>query len=297
MKTLFTSERIRFVEVSEDLIGDYLAMINDTERVARFIGHRTEAISEEKERAWVRKKLAEKESIFSMIEKETDAFIGNIELVDVRDRVAELGIAITAAQQNKGFGTEAVRAAVRYGMEQLGLRRIFLKVYPDNARAIHVYKTCGFREYERTEEDIFMELVRAEGATGMQFKKGDGWRACCDEESGRYTAEYGGVGAYHLYEITAEIFAGLADGMTESEASRLIGAGRHLYMDINDRCGPPYTVVFDDAYRELCPWADIVASGKEWPKELTDAAVELFPSERANRARRRKKKNGGKKEA
>lgn len=30
----------------------------------------------------------------------------------------------------------------------------------------------------------------------MQFKKGDGWKACYDEEKGLYTAERGGCGYY-----------------------------------------------------------------------------------------------------
>ena len=72
----------------------------------------------------------------------------------------ELGIAITAAMQDKGYGTEAIPAMVRYGMDTLGLRRIFLKVYPDNARAIRVYEKCGFREYDQTADDVFMEIVK-----------------------------------------------------------------------------------------------------------------------------------------
>ena len=60
-------------------------------------------------------------------------------------------------------------------------------------------------------------------------------------------------------------------------------------MDVNDRRGPPYTVVFDDDYRELCPWAGIAGSGRVWPEALTDTAVELFASEKANREQRRKK--------
>ncbi len=124
----------------------------------------------------------------------------------------------------------------------------------------------------------------------MQFKEGTGWKACCDEKNGRCTAEYGGCGAYHLYEITEALFDRLADGMTEGEASSVICEGRHLYMDINDRCGPPYTVVFDDDYKELSPWAHVVASGKVWPDALTDAAVELFESEKQNREQRRKKR-------
>ncbi len=130
----------------------------------------------------------------------------------------------------------------------------------------------------------------------MRFKEGDGWKACCDEASGRYTAERGGCGYYHLYEITKEIFEQLEDGMRDDETYKLIGSGRHLYMDVDDRCGPPYTVVFDEDYRELCPWAHVVGGGHEWPAELTDAAVELFASEKQNREQRRKKREQREKE-
>ncbi|MBQ9827958.1 MAG: GNAT family N-acetyltransferase, partial [Lachnospiraceae bacterium] len=69
-------------------------------------------------------------------------------------------IAITAGMQDRGFGTEAVRAMIEYGFGQMKLKRIFLKVYPHNLRAIHVYRKCGFIEYDRTDEDIFMEITR-----------------------------------------------------------------------------------------------------------------------------------------
>ena len=160
MTTVFTSENIRFVRVSEELVPDYLAMLNDWARVGKLIGRRRDPISEEKEIRWVQKKLAEDAPLFSMLEKDTGAFIGNIELMDIADGAGELGIAITAAMQDKGYGTEAVRAMVEYGMDQLGLHRVFLKVFPDNARAIRVYEKCGFREYDRTESDVFMEVTK-----------------------------------------------------------------------------------------------------------------------------------------
>ena len=160
MQPIFESENIRFVRVSEELVPDYLAMVNDWERVGKLIGSRRDPISEEKERRWVQKKLAEGAALFSMLEKDTGAFIGNIELMDIADGAGELGIAVTAAMQDKGYGTEAVRAMVDYGMDTLGLRRVFLKVFPDNARAIRVYEKCGFREYDRTEDDVFMGVTK-----------------------------------------------------------------------------------------------------------------------------------------
>ena len=158
MKRIFESDHIDYVEVSEQLVPDYLRMINDIEHVTRFIGMKNEPVTEEKELAWVRKKLANRDKVWSMIEKRTGAYIGNLELIPVADSVAELGIAITAAMQEKGFGTEAIRAIAAYGKQQLGLQRIILKVYPFNERAIHVYEKCGFKEYDRCETDIFMEL-------------------------------------------------------------------------------------------------------------------------------------------
>ena len=160
MIQVFESENILFVRPSERLVPDYLAMVNDWERVGRLIGSRRDPFTEQQERQWVQKKLAKRTPIFSMLEKDTGAFIGNVELMDVTDGAGELGIAITAAMQDRGYGTEAVAAMVRYGMDRLGLSRIFLKVFPDNARAIRVYEKCGFREYDRTEDDAFMEIVR-----------------------------------------------------------------------------------------------------------------------------------------
>ena len=159
MKTIFETERIWFVEVSESLVNDYVNLVNDIEHVGRLIG-RTKTVTEEKEREWVREKLEEKAVLFSMIEKESGAFIGNIELMDVHDAVGELGIAITAEKQDLGYGTEAIPAVLDYGFARCGLERIFLKVYPHNLRAIRVYEKCGFREYDRTEEDVFMEITR-----------------------------------------------------------------------------------------------------------------------------------------
>lgn len=160
MSPIFESPHISFVHVSESLIPDYLAMINDMDHVARFIGDRREPLTEEQERQWVREKLAEREPVFSMLEKRTGAYIGNIGLMDIADGAGELGVVITAGMQDRGYGAEAIPAMVRYGMDALGLRRVFLKVFPDNVRAIHVYEKCGFREYDRTAEDVFMEIVQ-----------------------------------------------------------------------------------------------------------------------------------------
>ncbi len=171
MKRIFESDRIGFVPVSELLIGDYLIMVNDIEHVRRFFDGSVRLFTEENERQWVRDKLAEKACVFSMLEKETGDFIGNIELMDLTATEGELGIAVTARKQAQGFGTEAVRALLRYGMERMGLERIFLRTAPDNARAIRVYEKCGFREDDRTADRVFMEILRQAPPMHIPIKK------------------------------------------------------------------------------------------------------------------------------
>ena len=124
----------------------------------------------------------------------------------------------------------------------------------------------------------------------MTFKKGTGWKACYDSSNGRYFGEFGGFQEYRLMEITKEIFDRLDKKMRESEASDLMCEGRRMYMSVNDRSGPPYTIVFDDDYEKLCPWADVVKTEAVWSDELTDAAVEVLESEKDNRVQRRQKR-------
>ena len=123
----------------------------------------------------------------------------------------------------------------------------------------------------------------------MIFKTGNGWRCCYDPETGLYTAEVGGGPNHDLFEITKEIFDRVDDPDLEWP-TRLIHEGRHLYMAVDDRCGPPYTVILDSDYQKLCPWAKTMTSGRVWDEDLTDAAVEVFASEAANRPQRRAKR-------
>ena len=162
MKQSFESDQISFVAVSECLVNDYLILVNDDEHVGRFIhghiGGASEPYTAEQEYEWIRKTLESKAVVFSMLEKRSGEFIGNIELMNPNNYDAELGIALTAAKQNVGYGTEAVSALVSYGFHTLGLKRVFLRTNHDNVRAIHVYKKCGFREYDHTDAQICMEI-------------------------------------------------------------------------------------------------------------------------------------------
>ena len=124
----------------------------------------------------------------------------------------------------------------------------------------------------------------------MKIKEGTGWKAGYNEEKNVYGAEIIFRGSWDLYEISADVFSQLYDKMDGSAAEELITTGRRVYSHNNDGYNPPYNVVLDDDYEIYCPWAQKNPVGKTWSAELTDAAVELFESEKNNREQRRKRR-------
>ncbi len=160
MNIIFESENINYIRPSLDLVPEYLEMVNDIENVAKFIGDRKDPYTEDEERKYIQDRMDNNATMFSMLEKKTGKFIGNIEFFNRSIDSSEWGIVITASMQNKGYGKEALLRSVEYGFNELGLSRIFLIVFANNPRAIHVYEQCGFKEFDRNEVDVFMEIEK-----------------------------------------------------------------------------------------------------------------------------------------
>ena len=158
---VFESERISFVRVTEKLVNEYLEMVNDIE-VQQFISHKRKVYTYEGEIAWINDKLSSDAPIFSMIEKATRDFIGNIEIMDIHDNIGELGITITVEKQDKHFGQEAIKRIIEYAFNELGLDGLDLNVYKTNPRGIRCYEKVGFVEtgVGKTEEDVHMIINR-----------------------------------------------------------------------------------------------------------------------------------------
>ena len=65
--------------------------------------------------------------------------------VDSIDRHAEVGIFIgDVAEQNKGFGRDAIVTTLRFGFETLGLHTMRIRVVAGNERALGLYESVGF---------------------------------------------------------------------------------------------------------------------------------------------------------
>ncbi len=167
MKTAFASVRMFFIEFADKFLNDFLIMMNDMENVGRYIGARADPYTMDEAKQFIQRSLEERSLIFLMIGKENREFIGSIELANIDADSAGIGIVITAGEQNKGYGKEAMMRAIEYGFNELGLHSLYLEVYPENSRAINVYKQCGFMECARYEERIRMSLCQENNVGGL----------------------------------------------------------------------------------------------------------------------------------
>ena len=143
MIKVFSSERIDFVKIDPNLVNEYLKMVNDKE-IQSFIGLSNIKVSFDDEMNWIKEKMEEESNTFSMIEKSTNEYIGNIEIMDIKDNKGELGICITKDKCDRHYGTEAIKRFLEYSYNELKLDSVYLNVHNDNERAIKCYENCGF---------------------------------------------------------------------------------------------------------------------------------------------------------
>ena len=132
------------------------------------------------------------------------------------------------------------------GQSTLELDRERLPCYPEAGRRVCLQDSRA----------IFAGRTKGEG---MQFKEGSGWKACRDNKTGRCTASWFTCDREgcerSLYEIPGSVFSQLRPGSSES-GRLIVDKGRLLYRYVDNCHGGPYSIVFDEDWRELCAWAD-----------------------------------------
>ena len=110
---IFESENIYYVNITEKLIDDYLEMINNPE-VSKFISLKPRFFTFEDENNWIKQKQINNSIIFSMKEKNTNEFIGNIEILEINNNIGEIGLCIIPKKQGKHYGLESIKRFIKY---------------------------------------------------------------------------------------------------------------------------------------------------------------------------------------
>lgn len=109
---------------------------------------------------WLRKKVETGRVIqFMILLKESRHSIGTVYLhhIDYENQKAEYGVFIGEEHlTGKGFGTAAARRVIEYAFKELGLHKLYLRVYEDNIRAIASYEKAGFQREALLKDDVLV---------------------------------------------------------------------------------------------------------------------------------------------
>jgi RimJ/RimL family protein N-acetyltransferase len=119
-------------------------------------------LSLEDEQEWFENRDQSSETTFTFYLRtiRDGQLIGLVSLIryDMHNQIASLGIAIGERdEQNKGYGTEAMRLALNYGFNELNLHRIELTVSSFNPHAIHIYEKLGFQHEGIKRQALFRD--------------------------------------------------------------------------------------------------------------------------------------------
>ncbi|MBI4671465.1 MAG: GNAT family N-acetyltransferase [Chloroflexi bacterium] len=99
---------------------------------------------------------------FAITQCDTRELIGAIGLTIYREnRRAELGYWLGVPYWNQGYMTEAARAVIRFGFENLNLNRVYASHFVRNPASGRVMQKCGMR-YEGTLRQHFVRWGQAE---------------------------------------------------------------------------------------------------------------------------------------
>lgn len=93
---------------------------------------------------------------WAIVLKETNECIGQIAyfLVDSKNNFAEIEYCIGSKFQRKGLATEATKAIIKYGFNQINLHKVQICTKSINLPSKKVIEKCGFT-YEGTLRDYF----------------------------------------------------------------------------------------------------------------------------------------------
>lgn len=145
---LIETKRMTLRAVEMDDAKFLASLVNDPD-VRRNLGSYTliHPVSMEMERNWINqasKKEDEANMIVELKKGHQPIGILTVKKIDKRNASAHIGILIEKNSWDKGFGTEAIKGALKMLFGRMNMRRIWLRVDEENARAIRCYEKCGF---------------------------------------------------------------------------------------------------------------------------------------------------------
>jgi RimJ/RimL family protein N-acetyltransferase len=147
-----TSARLRLQPWTPDGLPRLTALLTDPVTMK----HWPEPFDEEDVRNWLDRAIrlwaSDRLGRWQVFRKEDGAFLGDCGLVPTEldgETVTDLGYILQAPYHGQGYGKEAAAAALRYGMDVMGLRNVVCHMAEDNIPSRRTAEALGMVESRR----------------------------------------------------------------------------------------------------------------------------------------------------
>lgn len=130
--------------------------VNEDEQIATFNGFYDSLLGKEKVKEKMNK-WNEGPFLFSIVNKDTDEFMGHISLFNMgpHELYATMGIYIGKQYRGQGYGKEAIEIMCHYLFETQRYQAIHLEVFEYNTHAYQLYQKLGFKECGRWHNSLY----------------------------------------------------------------------------------------------------------------------------------------------
>jgi len=151
------TERLTLRPFTLNDAADVFAYAADPE-VARYVpweAHRSEEDARRFIAGTLDRAVVGGSSTWAIVERASGKVIGSIRMGEVHPvhARADVGYSLGRPYWNRGLTTEAVRAVLHFGFEEVGLNRIYAVCHVDNAASERVMQKVGMR-YEGTQREV-----------------------------------------------------------------------------------------------------------------------------------------------
>lgn len=154
---MFRQEKVSLAPFTWDQAQQYLDWVNQ-EEVAHWLTRALPVTPFEHQRWYESLILRSDAVVFSVINNQDGAYLGNVWLWGVHSvhRSAELRILLGPQAKGKGFGGDAVRGLLRFAFQDLNLNKVYLYVLANNVAAVKTFEKAGFVREGTLRQEFFV---------------------------------------------------------------------------------------------------------------------------------------------
>lgn len=150
-------DRLILKPLSAKDIDFVMAWVNDPEVIKNFQNF-DKKISRAEESSFIKKLISSKnDRTFSIFKKDNKEYVGQISINQIswQNKLGRLSIFISRQHWGQGYGQEAIPLILKIAFNKLKLNKIWLIVYAENKKGLHLYRKIGFKKEGLLEEEYF----------------------------------------------------------------------------------------------------------------------------------------------